>query len=148
MGIFELLHIGDELREMILSRKSAGDIQEAARENGLKLMREDGWAKVLKGYTTVEEVMRVTKIDVAALDLIRDRECVIINQATTAVFHTWTHPSKASLDIDQVGTQTSNLILNSSFGAGADGNHDDHCSDADDDAQHGQQRPNFILQQR
>ena len=59
-----MLSIDDEIRELILARRSAGDIQEAAQANNLKLMREDGWAKVLKGYTTVEEVVRVTKDDV------------------------------------------------------------------------------------
>lgn len=66
LGIYELLIITDELREMILQRKSATDIQAFARAAGLKLMREDGWAKVYKGITTVEEVVRVTKIDALA----------------------------------------------------------------------------------
>jgi general secretion pathway protein E/type IV pilus assembly protein PilB len=63
LGIFELLIVNDDLRELILARKSAAEIQEAACRNGLKLMREDGWAKVRKGITTVEEVVRVTKVD-------------------------------------------------------------------------------------
>ena len=67
MGSLAPLHIDNEIREMILARKSAGEIQDAARVNGLKLMREDGWSKVINGYTTVEEVMRVTKVDVVAL---------------------------------------------------------------------------------
>ncbi len=67
MGIFELLTVTDELREMIVKRRSATEILVVAREQGLKIMREDGWAKVLKGMTTVEEVVRVTKIDVTAL---------------------------------------------------------------------------------
>ncbi len=67
LGIFELLMIDDEMREMIVQRRSATDMQTAARKRGLKLMREDGWNKVLKGMTTVEEVVRVTKIDVSAL---------------------------------------------------------------------------------
>ncbi len=67
LGIFELLMIDDEIRVMIVDRKSAGDIQDVARGKGLKLMRDDGWAKVRKGITTVEEVVRVTKVDVAAL---------------------------------------------------------------------------------
>lgn len=66
-GIFELLLITDQLREMIVHRKSATEMLEVARKDGLKLMREDGWTKVLKGITTVEEVVRVTKVDVAAL---------------------------------------------------------------------------------
>jgi len=67
LGIFELLPVDDEVREMILQRKSATDIQGAARANGLKLMREDGWSKVIKGITTVDEIVRVTKVDAVAL---------------------------------------------------------------------------------
>jgi len=67
LGIFELLMVTDQLREMIVQRKSATDMQHVARKKGLKLMREDGWSKVLKGMTTVEEVVRVTKIDASAL---------------------------------------------------------------------------------
>jgi type II secretion system protein E len=67
LGIFELLMIDGVMREMILQRKSATEILETAQKRGLKLMREDGWAKVLKGITTVEEIVRVTKIDAAAL---------------------------------------------------------------------------------
>lgn len=67
LGIYELLMVTDELREMIVQRKSATDMLTLARKQGLKLMREDGWTKVIKGMTTVEEVVRVTKIDVMAL---------------------------------------------------------------------------------
>jgi general secretion pathway protein E/type IV pilus assembly protein PilB len=67
LGIFEMLMVNDELRELILARKSATEIQDVARRRGLKLMREDGWAKVVKGITTADEVVRVTKVDAAAL---------------------------------------------------------------------------------
>ncbi len=67
LGIFELMMIDDKIRELILQHKSATEILEAARAQGLILMREDGWAKVLKGITTIEEIARVTKIDAAAL---------------------------------------------------------------------------------
>ena len=67
LGIFELLMIDDDMRDMVVQRKSAGDILRVARKKGLKLMREDGWAKVRKGVTTIDEVVRVTKVDVAAL---------------------------------------------------------------------------------
>ena len=42
-------------------------LQAGARKNGLKLMREDGWSKVLAGMTTVEEIVRVTKTDASAV---------------------------------------------------------------------------------
>ena len=66
-GIFELMMIDGQIRDMIVQRKSAGDILEVARANGMKLMRDDGWAKVRKGITTIEEITRVTKVDAAAL---------------------------------------------------------------------------------
>ena len=68
LGIFELLLISDKLRDMIVRRDSATEMLTVARKQGLKSMREDGWAKVRKGLTTIEEVVRVTKVDIAALD--------------------------------------------------------------------------------
>lgn len=67
LGIFELLLIDEKMREMIVHQKTASDLLAYARQNGLKLMREDGWSKVLAGITTVEEVVRVTKTDVSAV---------------------------------------------------------------------------------
>ncbi len=67
LGIFELLLIDDEMREMIVHRKSASDILVVARQKGLKPMRDDGWNKVQNGMTTVEEIVRVTKTDVSAV---------------------------------------------------------------------------------
>ncbi|GMV97412.1 MAG: pilus biosynthesis protein TapB [Phycisphaerae bacterium] len=61
LGIFELLMIDDEIREMVVQRASAGRIQQVALKHGLKLLREDGWAKVRAGLTTPEEVLRATK---------------------------------------------------------------------------------------
>jgi general secretion pathway protein E/type IV pilus assembly protein PilB len=62
LGIFELLMMNDELRELVVQRASAGRVREAALRNGLRLLREDGWDKVRAGYTTPEEVLRVTKV--------------------------------------------------------------------------------------
>ena len=61
LGIFELLMMNDELRELVVKHASATQVLEVARRYGLKLMREDGWAKVRRGLTTVHEVNRVTK---------------------------------------------------------------------------------------
>jgi len=60
-GIFELLMMNDEIRELVVQRASSGLIQKAAIRNGLRLLREDGWDKVRQGITTPEEVLRVTK---------------------------------------------------------------------------------------
>jgi len=67
VGIYEMLLMNEELREMIVQSKSAQELLVVARAKGLKLMREDGWEKVIQGMTTVEEVARVTKVDSSAV---------------------------------------------------------------------------------
>lgn len=61
VGIFEILPIGKSIQEMILSRLSGTKILEQAIKEGLITMKQDGYLKVLRGATTVEEVLRVTK---------------------------------------------------------------------------------------
>jgi general secretion pathway protein E len=60
IGIFELLVINDDIRRLILQKTSANIIKEKARELGMITLREDGWAKVKQGITTISEVLRVT----------------------------------------------------------------------------------------
>lgn len=60
-GIFELMVLNDELRELILQRASAGKIRNAAIKNGMITLRDDGWLKVRKGITTISEVVQSTK---------------------------------------------------------------------------------------
>ncbi len=62
-GIFELLVVDDDIRQLILAKTSAHIIREAAREKGMSTLREDGWNKVVSGTTTVEEILRVTLSD-------------------------------------------------------------------------------------
>lgn len=60
-AIFELLLVDNQIANMILERQSAGAIRKFARENqGMKTLWEDGVDKVLKGITTIEDVLRVT----------------------------------------------------------------------------------------
>jgi general secretion pathway protein E/type IV pilus assembly protein PilB len=61
LGIFELLRLDEEIREIIVRRGTAGDIQKHARANGMLTLREDGWDKVRAGKTTISEVLRVAK---------------------------------------------------------------------------------------
>ncbi len=58
-GIYEILRIGEELRQSILDRASADRIQRQARELGIPTMLGDGYRKVLAGITSPEEVLRV-----------------------------------------------------------------------------------------
>jgi type IV pilus assembly protein PilB len=65
MGIFEVLIITDDLRELILQKSAPMSIRERARSTqDMKSLREDGISKVLGGYTTVEELNRVTFADI------------------------------------------------------------------------------------
>ncbi len=59
IAITELMIMNDEIAELIVRRAPLADIREAARANGMKLLREDGLIKILEGITTPEEVMRV-----------------------------------------------------------------------------------------
>ena len=61
VGIFELMELNDEIRKMIMRNDDAVAITNAARRNGMRNLREDGWLKVSRGVTTADEVMRVTQ---------------------------------------------------------------------------------------
>ena len=60
-GIYELFGITEEVRSLIVRKASAGEIRRHAVENGMVTLREDGWARVCAGLTTVEEILRVTQ---------------------------------------------------------------------------------------
>lgn len=62
-GIFELLEVTDEIREVILSRASSGAIRRVALEQGMNTLRDDGWRSVQEGRTTADEILRATKYD-------------------------------------------------------------------------------------
>ncbi|HLJ47778.1 MAG TPA: type II secretion system ATPase GspE [Bryobacteraceae bacterium] len=61
VGIFEMMELNDEIRKLIMRNSDAAEITNAARRNGMLSLREDGWIKISRGVTTVEEVMRVTQ---------------------------------------------------------------------------------------
>ena len=60
-GIYELLIMDERLRELVVKRDSLSTIRDAARNAGMKTLREDGIKKIIEGVTTVEEVLRETK---------------------------------------------------------------------------------------
>ncbi len=62
-GIFEIFIITDEIQRMIYDRRPANELRVRARENGMRTLREDGVRKVLSGFTSLEEVFRVTMGD-------------------------------------------------------------------------------------
>jgi len=60
-GIFELMILDDELRDMIIQNAPLTALRNKACAKGMKLLREEGLEKVLKGITTWDEVMKVTE---------------------------------------------------------------------------------------
>lgn len=61
VGIFELMELNEELRQLIMANADASKLTLAARKNGMRNLREDGWLKVRQGVTTADELMRVTQ---------------------------------------------------------------------------------------
>ena len=59
-ALYEVLPITPEIRSLILHSTFAGEIQDVARKQGMRTLREAGLQKALEGVTTVEEVLRVT----------------------------------------------------------------------------------------
>jgi len=63
LGLFELLVTTNTIRQLAHDRQSSWAIQQAAVQEGMRTLREDGWVKVLSGRTTVDEVVRITKMN-------------------------------------------------------------------------------------
>ena len=59
-AICELLDLGDHLRELILARRPASEIKQAARDAGMRFLRESAVEQVLQGRTTLHEINKVT----------------------------------------------------------------------------------------
>jgi type IV pilus assembly protein PilB len=60
VGLYEVMEINDELRELILVGASALEIKKKALEQGMITLRRSGLQKVASGQTTMEEVLRET----------------------------------------------------------------------------------------
>lgn len=60
IGIYEVMSIGNEIRELVLARASVEDITAAATRQGMRRLREDGIAKVRAAQTSIAEVERIT----------------------------------------------------------------------------------------
>ncbi len=61
VGLYEVLAISEEIKDLILKRVSSSQIQQKAIEQGMVTMLQDGVLKALEGVTSMEEVWRITK---------------------------------------------------------------------------------------
>jgi type IV pilus assembly protein PilB len=59
LGIYEVMPITDGLRRLILEKGSADDMRAYARQEGMRVLRDDGVEKIREGVTSVAEVLRV-----------------------------------------------------------------------------------------
>lgn len=63
MGIYELLTTSEAIRQLAHDRASTWKIKQAAMEDGMVTLRQDGWRKVLLGLTSIDEVVRAAGPD-------------------------------------------------------------------------------------
>jgi type IV pilus assembly protein PilB len=63
VGIFELMHMNNEIRTMAFERAPTNKIRKAALAGGMKSLLADGRIKVLGGVTTAEEIVKVAQIE-------------------------------------------------------------------------------------
>ena len=59
-GVYEVMPMTPNLRKLILMNVGAAEIRDAAVDEGMLTLRMDGWMKVMKGITTLEQVVRET----------------------------------------------------------------------------------------
>jgi len=59
-AVAELLDMSDRIRQMILEQRPAGEIKQAAREEGMTFLRDSALEKVFAGLTTLREINKVT----------------------------------------------------------------------------------------
>ena len=67
-GIYELLMVGEGVRQLVMSGATAGAVKRKAVEEGMATLRDDGVRQVMNGLTSIDEVMRVTQEDSAGLE--------------------------------------------------------------------------------
>ncbi|HEX6324032.1 MAG TPA: GspE/PulE family protein, partial [Vicinamibacterales bacterium] len=62
-AICELLDLSDRVREMILERRPTSEIKRAARDEGMRFLRESAVERVMSGITTLREINKVTFVE-------------------------------------------------------------------------------------
>jgi len=71
LAIFEILIMDDDIRNLTLNTTDSNTIKRQAIENGLITLRVDGASKVIEGFTSVDEVLRVTEEESTEMESIQ-----------------------------------------------------------------------------
>ena len=58
IGIYEMMVVGEETRDLVLKRASADEIRQEAEAGGMIPLRADGLIKAARGITTIDEILR------------------------------------------------------------------------------------------
>lgn len=82
IGIYELLRLDESVRSIVRTSGNVDQIRATSRMNGMRLIQEDALEKVVKGTTTLEEVLRVVPIDTTS-----HLECSKCNQHILPAFN-------------------------------------------------------------
>jgi type IV pilus assembly protein PilB len=61
-GLYEVMAMTPKIRKLIIQNVGAAEIKDGAVEEGMLTLRMDGWLKVIKGITTLEQVIRETSV--------------------------------------------------------------------------------------
>jgi len=69
LGIFEMMLLNNEVRELAFARAPSNELRKAARAGGMKSLLEDGKSKIFKGLTTPEEIAGTTQAEGLVIDL-------------------------------------------------------------------------------
>ncbi len=67
-AIYEICVVTDQLQRLIIRKATGTELKARAIVDGMDTLRHDGWRRVLRGQTTVEEVVRVTQADDAMIE--------------------------------------------------------------------------------
>ena len=62
-GVYEIMVMNDELRDLIMNKASTNVLRDAARKGGMKMLRENGMDLIYSGVTTIDEVVRETLLN-------------------------------------------------------------------------------------
>jgi type IV pilus assembly protein PilB len=63
VGLYELMDVNDDVRDMISSDASVDDLRNFARSQGMTSLREAGLKLIFDGFTTIDEVVRETVME-------------------------------------------------------------------------------------
>ena len=68
IGIFEMVELNSELRELAFAKAPTGELRKAAKASGMRTLMEDGKVKIFNGVSTPEEIARITQTENLVID--------------------------------------------------------------------------------